>query len=114
MDKKILAKVSIGRYDVEDGDSGRFYIELDFANGEDPIIVTEEDPKAELEYPNDTLIDPWLSDVCYDVLLKSGLATEQAAKHCDPNGNGGFVARVFRIKGDGEFTIYDDYTYTED
>jgi hypothetical protein len=113
MDKKILAKVSIGHYDVEDGDSGRFYIEVDFNDGEEPVILTEEDPNAALEDPNDTLIDPWLSDCCYDVLLKSGLATEQAAAHCDPNDNGGFMARVFRIKEDGEFTIYDDYTYTE-
>ena len=112
--KKILAKVSIGHYDVEVTDSGRFSIELDFLDGEEPIIVTEEDPKASLDDPSDTLIDPWLSDVCYDVLLKSGLATEQAVKHCDPNGNGGFKARVFRIKGDGEFSVYDDYTYTED
>ena len=114
MDKKILAKVSIGHYDAEDGDSGRFFIEVDFGTEPESVIVTEEDPKAELDDPNDTLIDPWLSDECYDVLLKSGLATEQATKHCDPNGNGGFVARVFRIKGDGEFTIYDDYTYTEE
>ena len=112
--KKILAKVTIGRYDVKDGDSGRFSIEIDFLDGEEPIIVTEEDPTASLDDPNDTLIDPWLSDVCYDVLLKSGLATERTAKHCDPNDNGGFVARVFRIKGEGGFSVYDDYTYTED
>lgn len=109
MDKKIMGKVSIGHYD-----SGSFSIELDFLNGEEPIIVTEEDPKAELEDTNDTLIDPWLSDDCYDVLLKSGLATEGKPAHCDPNDNGGFVAKVFRVKGEGEFSVYDDYTYAED
>lgn len=107
-----LAKVTIGSYDVEPGNSGRPFIEVAFA-GEDPIIVTEEDPSAELETANDTLIDPYLDESVYAVLLKSGLATEVEPAHCDPNDNGGFVARVFRVKAEGEFIVHTDYTVTE-
>lgn len=107
-----LAKVTIGRYDVSEGSSGRFCIEVEFP-GEPSLIVSEEDPVASLESPDDTFVTPDLSDEVYDVLEKSGLATYLGGEYCDPNQNGGFSCAVYRVKaGEGTFIVRTDYGVT--
>lgn len=107
-----LAKVTVGRYDVSEGASGRFCIEVEFP-GEPSLIVTEEDPGASLDSPDDTFVTPDLADEVYDVLEKSGLATRLGRAGCDPNRNGGFPCAVYRVKaGEGTFTVHTDYSVT--
>ena len=107
-----LAKVTIGRYDVSEGSSGRFCIEVEFP-GEPSLIVTEEDPVASLESTDDTFVTPDLSDEVYGVLEKSGLATRLGRAVCDPNRNGGFPCAVYRVKaGEGTFIVRTDYGVT--
>lgn len=109
----LFATVTVGRYDCEDGASGRYYIECNYNTpvAEADVILTEEDPKCVLPNDNCTIMTD-----CVDtkLLVECGMAKEMPVVWADPNDNGGCKFPCYEmLVGEGTYEIYCNNTFKE-
>lgn len=108
---KLFATITIGRYDINDGNSsGRYFIEAYYDDcKEGAYILTEEDPNAVLPNDNCTI----MTDSCTtEILVDCGMAKRMPCVWADPNCNGGCKFNCYEmLVGEGVYEIYIDNTF---